>query len=392
MKIFAYNDFILKKNKGKIYADDSHILFIKATCKTYFDESQLGSRCIETEESGHYFFTEKREEVLVFPFYSSVSEFLKKPSLFSRSKELLQSAVTHFDVFWVTWPHPISFLILLLIGRKKPVVLFMRQNLEALIQVRYSGIQKWAGLSFTKFLYWYAEKFHANALLITVGDEMYERFNGKFIHSSYISDSIVSEQVRMSSREMDFEKIKLLFVGRLEPEKGLPDLFRAVQLLNKTNNTELTIVGEGDQKDQLINLREELNLHSKIKFTGYKPFGEELFELYRNHHFLMISSYSEGLPKIINEARAFALPVISTKVGGIAKALQHEKTCLFVSPGKPEELSRAVVRLIGDPTLYHSISANLSDEFSGNSLEYWSKIFADLVHDYCNLEYAESRK
>jgi glycosyltransferase involved in cell wall biosynthesis len=392
LKIFAYNDFILKRNKGKIYADDSHILFIKATCETHFDQFQLGSRCIETPETGHYFFTERDNQVLVFPFYSSVSQFFKKPSLFSRSKGLLKSAVAHFDVFWVTWPHPISFLILLMIGKKKPVVLFMRQNLEALIQVRYSGIQKWAGLSFTKFLYWYAEKFHANALLVTIGDEMYERFKGKFIHSSYISDSIVSERVRMPARPMDFVKIKLLFVGRLEPEKGLPDLFRAIQLLNKTNDTELTIVGEGDQKDHLVELRAQLNLKSKIKFAGYKPFGEDLFELYRSHHFLMISSYSEGLPKIINEARAFALPIITTKVGGIAKALQHEKTCLFVSPGKPEELSQAVLRLFGDPALYQSISANLSKEFSNNSLEYWSKTFADLLYHYSTKEYMESGK
>jgi glycosyltransferase involved in cell wall biosynthesis len=392
LKIFAYNDFILKENKGKIYADDSHILFIKATCETHFDQFQLGSRCVESMETGHYFFTDKDNQVLVFPFYSSVSQFFTKPSLFSRSKDLLKSAVAHFDIFWVTWPHPISFLILLMIGKKKPVVLFMRQNLEALIQVRYSGIQKWAGLSFTKFLYWYAEKFHTNALLVTVGDEMYERFKGKFIHSSYISDSIVSERVRISSRKMNFEKIKLLFVGRLEPEKGLPDLFRAVQLLNKTNDTELTVVGEGDQKDQLVKLREKLNLKSKIKFAGYKPFGEELFDLYKNHHFLMISSYSEGLPKIINEARAFALPIISTKVGGISKALHHEKTCLFVSPGKPDELSRAVIRLFGDSALYQSISTNLSEEFSDNSLEYWSKNFADLLRYYSTKEYAESGK
>lgn len=56
MKIFAYNDFILKKKNTSIYADDSHILFIKATCQDHFESFKLGSRLSPESSEGFYFF------------------------------------------------------------------------------------------------------------------------------------------------------------------------------------------------------------------------------------------------------------------------------------------------------------------------------------------------
>ena len=100
----------------------------------------------------------------------------------------------------------------------------------------------------------------------------------------------------------------------------------------------------------------------------------------------MISSYSEGLPKIINEARAFALPIITTRVGGIANELVHEKSCIFVDSGSATQLADAVVRLMNDPEMFALISKNLHQEFETNSLEYWSSYFADLVKKHAGNE------
>lgn len=387
MKIFAYNDFILKNQGGEIYADDSHILFIKHTAETYFEDYILGSRCIHSETKGHYFFTSDSKKVLDFPFYNSVSEFFTNPRLFFSAKKTLKKSISDYDVFWLTWPHPISFLVLTMIGRKKPIVLFVRQNLEALIQVRYKGINRFIGKKFTQFLYGYARFFHRNALIVSVGDEMFHYFKPVFKNNSFISDSIVSEKQQLPPRNQIGEHPKLLFVGRLEPEKGLFDLITAVKTLNETMPITLSIVGEGGLGEELRDFVDQLNLKSQVKFEGYKAFGESLFELYRSHDIMMISSYSEGLPKIINEARAFAMPIVSTKVGGIVKELQENKTCLFVQPGRPEELSSAVLFLIQNPEVYKTLSKNLSHQFSSNSLEFWSENFYSKVQKYVVYNY-----
>lgn len=380
MKIFAYNDFILKRSGGSIYADDSHILFIKATCQEHFEGFKLGSRVSPVPSKGHYFFSDQVSHLLELPYYGSVADFLKNPILLLKSYKLLKSQLQDFDIFWLTWPHPISFLILWLFGSKKPVILFVRQNLEALIKVRYSGVQRAFGVLFTRMVYRYASFFHPKAILITVGEEMYDRLSPDFAASTFISDSIVPEEFASEARTAhDFDTLKLLFVGRLEPEKGLNVLIQAVKLIAEKRKVSLNIIGDGISKAEAADLVNRLALSNEITFEGYVPFGTTLFTAYKAHDLLMISSFSEGLPKIINEARAFALPIVSTRVGGIAKELSHEKTCLFVNPGDPEELAQAALRLSSDPILYSQISKSLSGEFKINSLQYWSKTFSNFV-------------
>ncbi|HSF54536.1 MAG TPA: glycosyltransferase family 4 protein [Algoriphagus sp.] len=387
MKIFAYNDFILKKWDDSVYSDDSHILFIKATCQDHFDSFKLGSRVSKEASLGFYHFSNQSSEVLELPYYDSVADFLKKPSLFWKSYKLLKSQLKEFDLFWITWPHPVSFLILWMFGSKKPVVLFVRQNLEALIDVRYRGVQRAIGLLFTRLVYKYAAFFHPQAILVTVGEEMYHRLSPDFSAATYVSDSIVPEEFACEPRTGGFfDPIKLLFVGRLEPEKGLNVLIEAVKLISQKKSVRLSLIGDGISRDEAKELVERLGLTSSVSFEGYVPFGEKLFSIYRDHDILMISSFSEGLPKIVNEARAFALPVVSTEVGGIANELKHEQTCLFVKPGNPAQLAEAALRLTSDLDLYSKISRNLSEEFQENSLQFWSKKFSDFVKINLNTE------
>lgn len=383
MKIFAYNDFILKRNEEGIFADDSHILFIKSTCENHFDAFRLGSRVSPQSGSGYYFFSANNSQILELPYYSSVSDFLKNPSIFWKAYRLLKSQIKEFDVFWITWPHPISFLILWMIGKDKPVILFVRQNLEALIKVRYSGIKRKAGILFTRLVDGFASIFRSQAMLVTVGEEMYKELSPGFAASRYISDSIVSKVYALPAREKRTPGVlKLLFVGRLEPEKGLPDLIKAFKLIDEKLESRLTIIGEGVSKKEVESLVKELGLEDKVDFRGYIAFGKELFEAYASHDLLMISSYSEGLPKIINESRAFAIPIVSTKVGGIANELKDGQTCLFVKPGNPFQLAAATLKLAEDMELYASISKNLSLEFQKNSLEFWSEEFSKFVKSH----------
>ncbi|MDX5337602.1 MAG: glycosyltransferase family 4 protein [Cyclobacteriaceae bacterium] len=379
MKIFAYNDFILKKYESNIYGDDSHVLFIDHTGTQYFEKYLLGSRVKNSPQKGYYLVKDGSEKILPLPNYSSVSDFLKRPGLFGEARKILKPKIYHFDVFWLTWPHPISFLILLLIGKDKPKVLFIRQNLEALIQVRYSGIQRKIGLLFTRLMYAYAKRFHPQALIVTVGEEMYKIMQGQFQKVHFISDCIVPSEVAQAPRKFPEEKLKLIFVGRLEAEKGIPVLLHAIKILREKFPLQLTLVGEGACQNEIDQIIAAESLAEEVVLVGYVPFGEQLFELYKSHHLMVISSYSEGLPKIINEARAFALPIVSTEVGGIAKELKNENTVIFSPPGDSLLLAQGIEKIWTDKLLYEKISRNLSEEFKTNSLEYWSGKFASLV-------------
>lgn len=387
MKIFAYNDFILKKFRNKVYGDDSHVLFISYTGKTFFEDYLLGSRLRNSSESGYYEIQNGEKHILALPNYNSVSDFLRSPGIFLQARKILKKRLKEFDVFWLTWPHPISFLILSMIGVRKPVVLFVRQNLEELIKVRYSGINKLAGLYFTRILYRYAKRFHSNALVVSVGEEMFNKMKTDFERSYFISDCIVPQEVSIQPRSAPNDTFKLIFVGRLEPEKGLLVLLEAIIVLRKAGlDLNLTIVGEGQSRRDLEERIEKDLMGDFVKLKGYVPFGQDLFELYTRHDLMVISSFSEGLPKIINEARAFALPIVSTRVGGIAKELKDNETVVFVEPGQSESLANGIKTLLQSPDLYVRLSNNLSEEFKTNSLEYWSGKFAEIVKNYVTNE------
>jgi len=60
---------------------------------------------------------------------------------------------------------------------------------------------------------------------------------------------------------------------------------------------------------------------------------------------------SEGLPNVVIEAMACAVPVIGSDIAGIAEAVEHDRTGLLVPPADPRSIAAAARRLLGDPEL-----------------------------------------
>ena len=98
--------------------------------------------------------------------------------------------------------------------------------------------------------------------------------------------------------------------------------------------TPLLIVGSGKEKESLVALIKELNLSNKISITNWVE-QEELFKLYARSNVLIISSKSEGGPRVALEALANNLPVLSTDVGHMNLILPQE---ILAEPDNLESL------------------------------------------------------
>ncbi|MBK8496684.1 MAG: glycosyltransferase [Chitinophagaceae bacterium] len=96
---------------------------------------------------------------------------------------------------------------------------------------------------------------------------------------------------------------------KLSTEKGIERLVHAVGLL--TNPFQYFIIGEGDQRNQLQQLIDELQLQDKIILTGEKP---EPFAGLDDAGLLLVGSYYEGFPNVVLEAGARGIPVIAFNV------------------------------------------------------------------------------
>jgi glycosyltransferase involved in cell wall biosynthesis len=148
--------------------------------------------------------------------------------------------------------------------------------------------------------------------------------------------------------------VHLLMVGRLVEKKGHRYALRAVHKLIEAGDTvHLTVVGDGDELEQLLDLRLDLNLAPHVDFVGSTD-AVGVRDWYRRADILLHPSVTasdgniEGLPNTVVEAAATGLPVVATRHGGIAEAVQHERTGIMVDERDVEGLAAAVQGLAQD--------------------------------------------
>lgn len=180
-------------------------------------------------------------------------------------------------------------------------------------------------------------------------------------------------------------RIRLLYVGRIDRAKGLFELIEAVvKLKNNGINATLKIVGwelktDSEVTNQLKSFAKKLNVNDQIFFTGKLNIGEELNSVYRDADIFVLPSYHEGFPRVIWEAMANSLPVITTPVGGIPDELKHEVNALFVSPKNVMEIKEAVERLIQDKSLRETLVKNGHKKAETNTLETQTKLLIEFI-------------
>jgi glycosyltransferase involved in cell wall biosynthesis len=156
-------------------------------------------------------------------------------------------------------------------------------------------------------------------------------------------------------REFGFEETEkiVLFVGRLYHRKGLEILLRSIPpVLQEFNDVKYAISGTGFKKkeESLRRLAKKLNIEGSVSFLGYVP-DEKLPYLYSASDIFVLPAIYENFPFAILEAQATALPVISTKVGGIPEFLVDNENGFLIDPRDSEQLTQRVLTLLQDPKL-----------------------------------------
>jgi len=170
---------------------------------------------------------------------------------------------------------------------------------------------------------------------------------------------------------------RLLFVGRLDPDKGPVTALEALARL--PDGSTLTVVGPGHAEDRLalVGRAEELGLTRAVRFDQ-RP-RSELAPLYREADVLVFPSRWEepfGLTPL--EAMACGTPVVATCLGGSAEYLHDRRNCLCVPAEDPAALADAVTELSADPALRARLigagrrtAAQLTTEALADSFEAW---------------------
>lgn len=142
----------------------------------------------------------------------------------------------------------------------------------------------------------------------------------------------------------------LLFLGRLNQEKGFFDLLHAVKLLRADfPDVMLYCGGMGDEVQVQRSLR-ELNIERHVRLLGWVD-GEVKQRLLAQAAVFVLPSYVEGVPMGILEAMAHSVAVVATDVGGIPDVIDSSIEGLLVKPGDVQSLTYALAKVLRNGVL-----------------------------------------
>ena len=187
----------------------------------------------------------------------------------------------------------------------------------------------------------------------------------------------------------------VLFVGRIEPLKGIDTLLRAMALVAQQyprwrEEVCLTIIG-GDasvspealdaEMARLHRLRAELGIEELVTFLGARS-QEALPDYYSAADVVVMPSHYESFGMVALEAMACGTPVIASRVGGLTYTVLHGVTGLHVPERDPETLALEIVRLLENPDLRERLGRQAQQVAQCYS---WKNIGDRIVYLYSNL-------
>lgn len=149
-------------------------------------------------------------------------------------------------------------------------------------------------------------------------DMFAKKYDIKLEKIKVVPNAVAEEFFYDEKKNFSSDKLRILFVGRLAIQKRLDVMLKTMSILDFP--FELTLVGDGEDREELENMARDLGLKNII-FVGRKT-GKELVEYYRAADVFMMTSEKEGMPLAILEAMASRLPVIGSDVIGITEMIE----------------------------------------------------------------------
>ncbi len=157
----------------------------------------------------------------------------------------------------------------------------------------------------------------------------------------------------------------VMYVGRLSPEKGVPNLMTAFNKFSKdVPDCILLIVGEGPSRPEL---ERQSSGSSRVRFLGTRT---DIPGLLACSDVVVVPSLAEGQGLVALEAMASARAVIASAVGGLCESIKDGETGILVTPGDPNEIVTQLTALYRDADKRRLIGAMAQQHAAANfSLE-----------------------
>ncbi|NET75433.1 glycosyltransferase [Okeania sp. SIO1F9] len=170
-----------------------------------------------------------------------------------------------------------------------------------------------------------------------------------------------SKQSARSALEVKNDEIVILLLGTVCERKGQQDLVKALSFIPETESKKIKCFIVGDRPNlyslKLHELLTELpeEIQQRVEIVKETP---ETAKYYQAADIFVCTSRVESFPRVILEAMAYNLPIITTPVFGIVEQVKPNINGLFYTPDNPEELANVLTSLLIDEALRHRLADN----------------------------------
>jgi glycosyltransferase involved in cell wall biosynthesis len=152
------------------------------------------------------------------------------------------------------------------------------------------------------------------------------------------------------------DRVLIVQVSWMIPEKGIPQLLEAARILLSTNQrAHFVLVGEGAYREQFMKDAAAMGIAEHVTWTGLitDPFGEGLYE--SADIVCQLSEWEELFGWMIAEAMAYGRPIVATNVGGIPELVNDKVSGFLVERGDHAAAAQRLEKLVNDPDLRRTL-------------------------------------
>ena len=235
--------------------------------------------------------------------------------------------------------------------------------------------------------------YHGTDYLRIKDVKIYRFFSKKFIEIGFCISPHMIEKMQLNhnktkyipngidasifyNKEIERQKV-LLSVGSLKKEKSYDNLIKAFKRISKDfPEYQLHIAGDGHLKQELKSLAKVEDISEKVIFCGNLD-KNQLIEKYNTSEFFILSSYTEGFPKVVLEAIFCGCKVVATDVGSISTFLPKE----YVIPDDSvDSLSKYIFKIFNE-SFYDIDKKELESKYTWlNVIQNYERVYKDYIN------------
>lgn len=341
----------------------------------YFDEIVLSVPVFDQPQPAGSRLRAANVRLAPLPYFPGPRQFYPMlPAMHRRLRDFVRQC----DVIHLRVPTPAAiFAFRLARAANKPVFLLVVGDYKALLpHLGYRGLKKRLFATYVAFEEWALRHMTTRSLTFANGAALREKHEQQAASAKATAGQaprvIETKTTTLSLADIASRtdtcgggQVKCLTVSRIDPRKGLRVLPAAIaSLVAQGRDVTIDIVGPtigqiGDtERDAIAAEARRLGVENRVRLLGPIPL-DQLMPLYQQYDvFVLPTQPGEGIPRVLMEAMAAGLPVITTNVSGIASLIEHEQNGLLVSLDIPLQsaavalgLSAALLRVIDDAAL-----------------------------------------